>query len=949
MATLTTDAEKAITFLRFLFGDSPNGYITTSKSKPGETLTETDCEADEVEGAPAQTKKKDGPMISHAYSAPEKLYTEWWRVHSHKYNMYFSTGTTDTREGKRKQTNILDIPALWFDVDLFKYIQVPGKAFLADMKSVDAASVWVESSKDGLQGYYKLDTPFKVDKDPKRYAEHIIPLLCQLAMYYGADMEVCSHSRLMRIPGTFNVKPEYSTYFQVNTHYNKRDGKEPPTYSMKQLKKMFEHVNENTAPKSIVFALLCLFQGSEDWAEGSRHYMMLDLAGTIRKGGINREACKNVFKELANLLSDDQFRDTEVDTTYDEQDLTKLRSLRSNYAALAPDAEAIVDYWVRMKKAYCSKMGIDFKPENYDPIKGSLTDVGDDPFFEKGTFTHLTNAQHTCFSNFVVHIVGKLHKAHTNDVVWLADIVIAGQPVKRVEITPAGHIDPKAFARINHMPTGISVFQPKAWPQYIAWLAEHCPETEIHESTYYGWLDVHKKKPVLLLPDQPSEQYIWTGSGTDTALPNPRLELEEQDIKEYLQTFGEYYSQYHEPHFIWPTLAWFAGCPMSAFFRKRVEGYPVLVVYGLAGSGKSHLFKMLGPHYGCEIGKAYERTTIFAMHSHLTSNNLYPLIIDDFRDNPRPDDGKSKGGQFLGVIRSVWDGLSGSSGRSDRSVCTDQFQAPMCIAGEHPLTEDAAVQRIFSITINHDWLYKIKALEGEDRVAMARRMRWLHSRDHDGWLGTIILQWTINNLDRCKRIMEQCIDKIEAECSTDVTERKRWGFSAILYGLYVLYFIYKEYGLEFPLRKDRFISVIFAADPDARKLTYGSSALHELFRATDSAIIMNTRRNTSLQGSVFVLDLVDREKAYFDINRWRSEIRSYLTSAGSAALMNDIAFRNLLKDCANSGNSPVLGFPTDHPIIQEMCVKIDLARVRSQFGVNTHQWSIIEPKFEEEE
>lgn len=952
MSAIMTDSERAIEFLRFLFGDNPNGFIATSKSKPGEPkpVVEAD-DYEDGEAPPPPTKDKDkgkkAPMISHSYSRPEKIESEWWRAHSSKYNIYFCTNTTKVREGRHNATNAVDVPAIWFDIDAFKYFNVPGKAFHADIKSAEDVSAWVESSKDGLQGYYKLAEPFEMNGDTKLFKKELEPLLLDIALYYGADMEVCTPARLMRLPGSLNVKPEYTKPYPVVAHTCKDN-----VYSLGELYKKFKHVNQDTAPKAVTFAITYVLQGSEFWGEGERHTIMYKLAGTVRKMGINKEACKNLFRSLEVTLSDDEFREADVDSTYDKADLEELATLRSGYGAISDEVEEIIKYWLKLKKSYCKKKKVEFTPENYDPTKQVNPDVDNGLFYERGTCTYSHGDEHdNQFANFAVHIAGKLVKADTRDVVWLADVITEGQPVKRVEINTASHNNWQVFSKIPHLPTGLMVFDTKLWPHFVAWLAENCPDDVIKESTFYGWLDVDKKKPTLLLPDQPHEEYVWTRGNEDTAIEDAMKEIDPDDAKAYLQRFGDYYSQFHEEHFIWPALGWFASAPMSAFFRHEIGGFPSLVTYGLAGSGKSYLFKeVLGIHFGCQKAKGYDSTTIHAIKTFLVSNNLYPLIIDEFRDNPGPrvDDNKSRCGQFLAIIRASWDGLETGSGKGDGTLRKDRFQAPLCVVGEHPLSEDATMQRIFSITISHDWLYATNKLNSEERAAMGKRMRWLKSPKHAGWLGTLILEWTIKNLDKARSLMEQCLNKIEEECPAEVPERKRHGFAVILYGLHVLRHIYADYGLTFPLRANRFLDIIYAADPQARKTNYGTSALNELFKATDTAVVMNTRRNTTLQGSVFVLDLQDRDIAYFDINRWRSEARQYLSSSASAALLNDVAFHNLLKDCARKEDGPILGFPKDHPVIQQMCVKIDLKKVRKQFGINTHQWSVTEPRFEED-
>lgn len=950
MSAIMTDSDRAIEFLSFLFGDNPNGYIATSKAKPGEAKPVYEAEDyEDGEAPPPPPKKEKGekkaPMISHAYSRPEKLYSEWWRAHSHKYNIYFCTASVKEREGRHNAVNALDIPAIWFDIDAFKYFNVPGKAFHADIKSAEDVSAWVESSKDGLQGYYKLAEPFAMNGDTKLFKKELEPLLLDIALYFGADMEVCTPARLMRLPGSLNVKPEYTKPYLVTAHTCKDN-----VYSLGELYKKFKGVTPDTAPKAVSFAITYVLQGSEFWGEGERHQIMYKLAGTVRKMGINKEACKNLFRELEITLSDDEFREADVDSTYDKGDIEELATLRSGFGAIADEVEEIIKYWLKLKKSYCKKRKIEFTPENYDPTKIVNPDTDNGLFYERNGSTYYHADEHdNIFANFAIHLAGKLVKADTRDVVWLADVLIPGMPVKRVEITAASHNNFQTFSKVAHLPTGISVFDTKMWPHYVAWLAENCPDETIKESTFYGWLETNKKEPTLLLPDQPHERYVWTRANEDTAIEDALQEIDPEEAKAYLEKFGQYYGELHEERYIWPALGWFAAAPMSAFFRAAVNGFPALVTFGLAGSGKSFLFKeILGPQFGCVTAKGYDATTIHAMKTHLVSNNLYPLIVDDFRDNPDPRDTKSKSGQFLAIVRAAWDGVEIGSGKGDGTIRKDRFQAPLCVVGEHPLTESATMERIFSVTINHDWLYGTHDLDGAGRAAMAKRVRWLKLSKHYGWLGTIIIEWQIKNLDKCKALLEQCLGKIEETCSLEIPERKRHGFAAVLFGLHVMRMIYADYGLTFPLRTNRFLEILLDADPLAQKTTYGSSALNELFKATDAAIVQNIRRGTTLQGSVFILDINNRDIAYFDINRWRSEIRPFLSSSASAALLNDIAFNNLLNDCTRKKDGPIMGFPKDHPVIQEACVQIDLTKVRKQFGLNTHQWSVTEPRFEEE-
>jgi hypothetical protein len=665
---------------------------------------------------------------------------------------------------------------------------------------------------------------------------------------------------------------------------------------------------------------------------------------------MNKQACLNLYESLATLMGDDEVRVADVESTYDQIELETIASLRSTYGEIAEAIEQVIKFWLTLKIEYCKKKRIKFTPDNYDPTKPVKGDNG--AFFERGNETYFRGDENpVLFANFCIRLRGKLVKTDTGDTVWLAQVVMDGQPVKTVEISAATHNTWATLSKILHLPTGIAMHMPKIWSHYVAWLAANCPDETFTETTYYGWLDVDNEEEVsLLLPDQKHEKYIWTKNNEDTAVPGGmEKELETKDIKNYLERFAECVGTYHEERYVWPALGWFVASPLSAFFRQEIGGFPSIVVHGLSGSGKSHyIVKALGPHFGCKKATDYRTSTNYYIRHHLTSNNICPMIVDEFQElGIGKNEQSQRAGDFLGIIRSSWDGLETGAGKSDGTLRKDRFQAPLCVVGEHLYGEEATLHRTFSIILNHDWMNHFNELSDEDRAVHFDRMDWLFNAKYHGWLGTIVLDWITNNREEALDIMRQCLVKVNKECPRDVVERKRAGFAAPLSGLYLIRRIYRHYGLEFPLSPKRFLELIFDADPMSRNTNYGSTALTELFKATDTAISQNLRRKTPLVGNVYVIDLKDRKYAYFDVNRWRAEVRQFLSGTASAALTNDTAFLSLLKDCIQKKeSSPVQGFPTDHPVFRQMCVKIDLDIVAKLFGINTHQWGDYEARLD---
>lgn len=935
-STITTDVDKAVEFLQYMFGDEPNGFIQLFKLKPGEAkLKDEELEEPEV-------KKVKSPGINDTYSAPERVDSEWWRQYSTLYNIWFCTATGKAKKSRHTTTNAVDVPAIWFDLDACKYFGVPVKAFLTDNKNTLNVSAWVESSENALQGYYKLKTIYNLDGSEENFKKDLLELLSKICLYFGGDMGVVSPGRLMRLPGSLNLKPEYPVPFQVTAHYTDN------TISMKELKAQFKDVNPDTVPKIVLFALEYIIRASEFWNEGSRHQIMLALAGTVRKGGINKEACLGLFKELSNTLGDDEYREADVLSTYEKEDIKKLASLRSGFAEIADPVEKVIDFWVKLKQTYCKKLKIQFVPENYDPIKS----IGEDgAFIERATETYFNSSDGPIvYSNFVVHIKGKLFKAATHDTVWLAQVVTKGQPVQTVEISTAAHNTWATFSKIPHLPTGLAVYNTKIWNHYVAWLSSNCPDENYVETPYYGWLDVDSKEPTIVIQEQEHEKYIWTKANTDTAMPGGmQKELSKDQVIRYLTEFAKNYDGYHEERYIWPALGWFTAVPLSAFFREKISGFPAMVIYGLPGSGKSQLStKVLSPHFGCIGPTVYDTSTPYFIKHHMLSNNICPMVVDNFKEQPGNNQ-TQKAQDLIGIISASWDGNMTGGGKVDGSLRIDRFQAPLCVTAEHLYNEESTVQRTFSILINHNWTNYMKGVSEEEKLEHQKKVAWLHDKKRSGYLGTIILNWIIENLDEALDIIDQCMVKLRKECAKSSTvERKRDGFSGPLAGLYLLKRIYNHYGLKFPVRTSEFLPLIMEADPEAKKVSHGSSALKELFKATDTVISLNLRRRTPLIGSVYVIDPHEKRYAYFDINRWRSEIKFLMTGTSSASLTNDTAFYNLLQDCLTSDEeTPIVDFPKNHPIFKQMCVKLDLVKVAKKYRVNTHQWEDIETQYGE--
>lgn len=107
-----------------------------------------------------------------------------------------------TRNGGGKKEHIVEIPCLWTDNDFKLLPQEKIDQLLADCPFPPSAQ---EFTGGGYHCFWLLKKPAGKEDIPL-----VESLLRRLAVYFNADPAACDASRILRVPGTFNHKPEYA-------------------------------------------------------------------------------------------------------------------------------------------------------------------------------------------------------------------------------------------------------------------------------------------------------------------------------------------------------------------------------------------------------------------------------------------------------------------------------------------------------------------------------------------------------------------------------------------------------------------------------------------------------------------------------------------------------------------------------------------------------------------
>ncbi len=154
---------------------------------------------------------------------------------------------------------------------------------------------------------------------------------------------------------------------------------------------------------------------------------------------------------------------------------------------------------------------------------------------------------------------------------------------------------------------------------------------------------------------------------------------------------------------ILPVLGWFFSTPFVPEIRRRLRHFPLLVVWGTHGGGKSSLLSLLWQLFGVKSELFSSTETAFTFLRLFSGTSTVPVIIDEFKPfNMKEDETRL----LIRFLKRLYDGEIEHRGRPDLSLVAYHLQAPTAIAGEvTPIAlESAMVERVIQVNLNPDTL-----------------------------------------------------------------------------------------------------------------------------------------------------------------------------------------------------------------------------------------------------
>ena len=258
--------------------------------------------------------------------------------------------------------------------------------------------------------------------------------------------------------------------------------------------------------------------------------------------------------------------------------------------------------------------------------------------------------------------------------------------------------------------------------------------------------------------------------------------------KEFLRTLFKI----NKPETMGKLLGWFSACFLSQGIRLVLGKFPLLHVYGTAGSGKTETTKLLANlHYFREEPEiaAGGLLTAFAMKLRLTSSASIPLIWDEVKFHAMKHDTKMAITQFLlnnyVGVKSETGTMSRDTGVSHVDLRNYKNAAPVVFIGETMETLTAIAERYVSV-----------AMSKEDRGNLQDEFNFVSdSREILGHVGKSMVKAGMN-LDLTKmrddiRAYEKMVYGTIVGATTG-DSRRIFNYAVALYGLDFLHSVLDE-------------------------------------------------------------------------------------------------------------------------------------------------------------
>ena len=181
------------------------------------------------------------------------------------------------------------------------------------------------------------------------------------------------------------------------------------------------------------------------------------------------------------------------------------------------------------------------------------------------------------------------------------------------------------------------------------------------------------------------------------------------EVNETSKEFFRKLFNINRPDVIGKLLGWYSACFFSQLLRHQFNKFPLMQVFGPAGSGKTDMNQLFANlHYYEKQPKLVSamNQTPFVMDAYASGSGSIPLILDEFKPREMRRDRLDKA---KSIIRDNYNGaeagrgqISDSSGQSKLSLNSAENKAPIVFLGEALESQTAILERCVMVNVNKE-------------------------------------------------------------------------------------------------------------------------------------------------------------------------------------------------------------------------------------------------------
>jgi hypothetical protein len=520
---------------------------------------------------------------------------------------------------------------------------------------------------DHYQAHYLLDPPLELKTQADR--DQAVAYLKALSTVLKGDPKSCDIARILRVPGTYNIK----------------DPSHPGLCGIIELNPDVRY------PLGAIRAAVTLSLVIRHWERGQRQDLALSLAGYLAKCDAPESQVSELLGKLLNMTGDEEPRSRlgALEASY-----KKLREGKKikGYQGLAQyldrdELQALDSLWVPRRGLHITVDGVTYLDHNGKIFSQVVR--------EDGPPVVKTLASFTIEPRMRITLEGESERLDT--------VLKTGEAEYRCLFRREVWNSKRQF--LAALPNvDLQYYGTDKDAQAILAMVT-CEELPIRKGTTVLGRngDLWVLKDGVLSRDgwieNPELVYIPSEVEFDRRVDYPRTENETALIKQVIPLL----LMLNEGKIIFPILGWFFSTPFVPEIRRRLRHFPLLVMWGTHGAGKSSLLSLLWGLFGMKSELFSSTETAFTFLRLFSGTSSIPIIIDEFKPfNMKEDEARL----VIRFLKRLYDGEIEHRGRPDLSLVAYHLQAPTAIAGEvSPIAlESALVERIIQVNLNPDTL-----------------------------------------------------------------------------------------------------------------------------------------------------------------------------------------------------------------------------------------------------